>query len=55
LPVPAGSDSHPAKQPNGGRHYESIVVVGMFADKVHAAGSAKKLRSLAKQFLETAG
>src|SRR5258708_12664450 len=49
----AGSDRDVSGETDGRRHYEAIVVVGVFADQVDASGSAEYPRVIPEELLKS--
>jgi hypothetical protein len=49
----AGGYGYPAVKINGRRHHEPVVVVGVFANQVHASGCAIETAVSAEESLET--
>ena len=52
LTVPAWSSGRPAIEVNRGWQHEAVVIVGVLADQIHAAGRAVNARRRAKARLE---
>src|ERR1700686_5881083 len=45
-------DCHICRKTDGGGHYETVVVVGVFADQVDATGSAEHPGMITEEFLK---